>query len=304
MSVALVINRRAGYNRAARIAPYLLEQLTSAGVDFIEISESTVDAALERLQAEVRQVDAIVAVGGDGTVHYAAQLAWRHAVPFGIVAAGSGDDIARGCGLPFGRKPADVRRAADYLVKSLVAGDAAAVDGAVVTTVSGDSRLVLAVAGCGFDSRVSVLSDKITFPRGTARYIYALFRTLSKFEPIKFRIQLDDELKEVEGMLADTANAPTFGGGMRIAPSASMNDGLLDLMFLHKVKIPTLLYLFSKIFKGTHVNHSAVDVWRAKTIHIDAPGEQIWGDGEFISHSPVTIRVAPAAIQILGARLP
>lgn len=302
MKVALVVNRRAGYNRAARVEPYLLRQFEASGIEFVEIAESSVQAAMDRVQELIAEIDAIVAVGGDGTVHTAAQLAWRHAIPLGIVAAGSGDDIAQGCGLPFGRKPADVERAVDHLVAALLAGERAAVDGAVVTTPEGAARLVLAIAGCGFDTRVSVIADRITFPRGTARYIYSLFRTLSRFEPIKFRLELDGESKELEGILADTANAPTFGGGMRLAPAARMNDGELDLVFLHKVSMPVLLFLFTKIFNGTHVSHPAVEIWRARSLFIDAPGEQIWGDGEFIAHSPVAIRVQPSAIQVVGAR--
>ena len=197
-------------------------------------------------------------------------------------------------------QPGRQRRAVDRLVSALHTGQQAPIDAAIVTTAEGDARLVLAVVGFGFDSRVSVIADRISFPRGTARYIWSFARTLTRFSAIDYTIEIDGEVRKVRGMLADVANAETYGGGMRIAPGASMRDGVLDLMFLGEVGLPTLLGLFGKIFKGRHVEHEAVQIWRGKHFVLSAEGEQAWGDGEYIAHSPVTVRVAPSAITLIG----
>lgn len=303
MTIALIVNRSAGHDRAARIEQYVKDKLDAAGVEYIDIIERGVDAAVERMRNHAGGVDAIFAAGGDGTVHYAAQMAWQYGVPLGIIPAGSGDDIARGAGLPHGRDLRDVQRSVDHLVEAWVAQDITALDGAIVTTEKGDSRLVLAVVSCGFDSRVSIVGARIKFPRGTMRYVWSMLLTLGQFEPISYRLEVDGNSREFRGMLMDIANAPTYGGGMRLSPDSKMNDGQLELLTLDQVGIPTLLGLFAKIFKGTHINHPKITVENVKQVRLHAEGEQVWGDGEYVGHCPVTVRMAPSVIRIVGARV-
>ena len=87
------------------------------------------------------------------------------------------------------------------------------------------TRWYLAVMSAGFDAAVNARANELIWPRGTARYVRAVFDELARFRPYGFRITLDDEVWEQTGTLVSVANTSSYGGGMRIAPDARWDDG-------------------------------------------------------------------------------
>lgn len=303
MTIALMMNMKAGVGRTQRLAAYVFEQFEKNGIPFEHVTGNSAAEAIENVSSRAHEFSAVVSVGGDGSVHTAAQVARRHKLPLGIIASGSGDDVARACGLPHGRNYEATQRAVDHFVQAWKSGDKSPVDGLVVKTGSGHERLVLAVISFGFDSRVSTRSARMTYLKGTFRYIAGMLVTLAKFEPIKYEAVIDGQRKDFSAMLVAMGNGSMFGGGMMVCPSAKVNDGEMDLCVVNSMSVGTLLTVFPKVFKGTHVHHPKVDTLRARELWINAPGEQIWGDGEFIGEHSMDVTCVPGALEIYGVRL-
>jgi len=303
MPVALMLNAKAGTNRTRMLSTYVYEQFDKHGIEYILVEAGSAAEAIDRASAMAGDVEAIVAVGGDGSVHTAAQVAWKHDLPFGIIASGSGDDVARACGLPHGRSLAAIRGAVDHFVSAWLNRDITPVDGLAVRTSDGRDHLVLAVLSAGFDSRVSLTSQDFLWIRGTLRYITAMLATLRRFEPIPYDMHVDGNLSSFKAMMVCVGNGSMFGGGMKVLPAARVNDGLLDIMVVNQISRPTLLGIFPKVFNGTHITHPAVEISQARTVHIAAPGEQAWGDGELLGVAPIEISIQPGCIKLVGARV-
>jgi diacylglycerol kinase (ATP) len=135
---------------------------------------------------------------------------------------------------------------------------------------------------------------------GTGTYIAAVVKTLSRFTPANFRIELDDEVVEGLHMLVVVGNAISYGGGMKVTPDASVVDGLLDVCLLAEVSKGTFLRTFPKVFRGTHVRHPAVRMARATRIKVEADRRvMIYADGERVGAAPAVFDVLPAALAVV-----
>ena len=174
-------------------------------------------AASAREALRSSRLDVLVVVGGDGMAHLGTNLVAGTGIPLAIVAAGTGNDNARELGLPL----RDARAAS----ASVTAGHTRSVDAGRCNPRAGEDRWWLGVLGGGFDSVVAERAGRMTWPRGPLRYNLAIARELPTFRPIPYVVTVDDLRIETEAMLVAVANGPAFGGGMRVAPDASYEDG-------------------------------------------------------------------------------
>lgn len=303
MTVCLMMNLKAGVGRTERLASYVIEQFTVNNIPYELITANSAEQAIELANSKAHTYSAVVAVGGDGSVHTAAQVAYRNQLPLGIIASGSGDDVARATGLPHGRNYEATQAAADHFFASYLANDKSRIDCLQAITADQHLHVVLAVMSCGFDSRVNANSSKMTYLKGTFRYIAAMLRTLGRFSPINYKTIIDGQDRSMPAMLMAVGNGSMFGGGMKVTPRAKVNDGLLDILIVHKVSIPKFLTIFPGVFTGAHLKSSSCEYITATSITMDAPGEQVWGDGEYLGPAPVRVQIQPLSIEIFGARL-
>jgi diacylglycerol kinase (ATP) len=279
----------------------MLTALSRRGHDVRDLTGDSPETALgQARQAVVDGLDALVVVGGDGVVHLGANVVAGTDLPLGIVAAGSGNDIARAADLPMH----DVSAAVHALERGLESGGRP-VD-AVRTGAPGyeATRWYLAVLSAGFDAAVNARANELIWPRGTARYVRAVFDELARFRPYGFRITLDDEVWEQSGTLVAVANTSSYGGGMRIAPHARWDDGLLDVVIAGPLSRAGLIGLFPRVFPGTHVRHPACSVVRARRVllepsHAGPVPPAAFADGERIGPLPIQAEVVPGAVRLL-----
>lgn len=296
--VIVLGNRNAGGGRASRALPELLHALRAAGHGFRVIDEPSPARARSAL-AEIGSAAAIIACGGDGTVHLALQTAIRANLPLGIIPAGSGDDCARSIGLPHGRRRRDVQRAIDHCLQHF--GERRAVDVIWAQAADGNREAFLGVLGAGFDSIVNAKANTLRFPPGTAKYIRAMLSELGRFTPIPYRLEFPDRSEDVSGMLIAVGNGSTYGGGMKVCPGADVHDGQAEILIVGRLPKLAFLRLFPKVFSGAHVHHPVTRVLTGSQFTLHAPGQQAWADGEYIGPAPVHLEVAPGAVQIIGA---
>lgn len=296
--IVVIANRNAGGGRATAALPLLLKRLREAGHGIRVVDEPDL-ALAKRALGSLSGAQAVIACGGDGTVHLALQYALAQQLPLGIVPAGSGDDIARAFGLPHGRRARDVRRAIDHCVANI--GNTDLVDVIWARTADGNREAFAGVLGAGFDSIVNARANTLTFPPGTAKYVRAMLAELGKFKPIPYRLQFEHESLEVSGMLIAVGNGSTYGGGMRVCPGADVRDGVAEILIVSELPKLRFLRLFPKVFSGAHVRHPATRILSASAFTLEAPGQTAWADGEYIGTMPVRLEVQPLALAVIGA---
>lgn len=289
---AILINPTSGKGRNASNAPQALDRLREHGLDVTTLLAGTAEAGLELArQAVADGVDALVACGGDGTVHLALQAVYGTDTVLGIVPVGTGDDIARSLQIPRG----DPRGAADIIA----GGRIRTVDYAVVRAADGTERAFLAVMSAGFDSEVNARANALRWPTGKSRYVLATVAELGVYRAADFTISVDGRTVHEPGMLLAIGNGPSYGGGMFVCPGARLDDGQLDLTFLIKTSKATFLKTFPRVFKGTHVGRPVVRTMRGARIHVEAPGQTAFADGEYVGPLPVDVHVVPRGLRVL-----
>jgi len=206
-----------------------------------------------------------------------------------VIPAGGGNDAARSLGLP-----ADPLAAAGLLTRLRRRP-------ADLATVAG--RAYLNVAGAGFDSEVNRLANqRLRWARGRPRYVGAVLAELVVGRPATFELVLDGQATRLQAWLVAVANGPSYGGGMRVAPAASLDDGLLEVVVIGEIGKLEFLRTFPQVFSGRHVEHPAVAVHRAARVDLDADRTlAVYADGEPAGTLPATFEVRPAAVTVLAA---
>lgn len=290
--VGLVVNPAAGAGDAAARSLGLQAGLRSAGAEVVPLSARTAGTALAVASRAVRDglVDVLVVAGGDGMAHLGVNACAGTDVPLGIVALGTGNDIAAGLGLPVHDAAASLAMICGGAVRAV---DAGRVDGPEHRPWFGGTLYA------GFDALVNARANGWRWPRGQSRYTLAVVRELPTFTAIPYAITVDGARTETEAMLVVVANAASYGGGMQVTPAARMDDGLLDVLILSRVRRSEFLRVFPRVFTGEHVDHPAVTILRGAEVRLEADGITAWADGEPFHPTPLTARVVPGAVRAL-----
>ncbi len=157
------------------------------------------------------------------------------------------------------------------------------------------------VLASGFDSRVNDRGNRMRWPAGRFKYDLAMAAELAAFKPVPYRITLDGgDVHETEATLVAVGNGSSYGGGMRICAGAEPDDGLFDITVVGPCSRTTLLKVFPRVYKGTHLDHPAVTVHRAATVELVAPGTTGYADGEPLGALPLTAECVPGAVRVLA----
>ena len=293
--VVVAINPSAAFGKNLTAGDQTVSALEEAGFRVTALRAES----YELLQGQLNRAltltpDALVVVGGDGMVSLAVNMVAQTSIPFAVVPAGTGNDLARGIGLPVG----DLSRCISLMVHSL-AREPQRLDLGRITSVDGSQvRWFASILSAGFDAIVNERANAMHWPKGKSRYTLALLLELFALKPVRYSLTVDGSPREESAMLISVANNSTMGGGMRVAPEASMRDGLLDVFVLRPLSRVRFLRLFPRVFAGTHVTEPEVMIERGKTVVLDAPGIVAYADGERVWSLPVHVDVVPAAVRV------
>ena len=295
--LTLVVNERSGGGRAGRILPKvarrLREQVPTAELHIISSSSWTEAEKLTRAAAlEARPGDALLVMGGDGMAHLGLNAAAGTEATLGLIPAGTGNDFARGVGVP---------RTVDEAVGVIVAGRIRTVDLAHISNDTFPRRYVGAVVSTGYDARVNRSTNHIRLRLGALSYGYIAMRELASFSPLHYAMIIDGVRRRQEAMLVAVSNTGVFGGGMRIAPDADPADGFLDVTVVGPVSRTTLLRLLPSMYSGAFVKHPCVEQFRARSIELAGEGLFVMGDGEELGEVPVRVECVPGVLKVFVA---
>ncbi|ASY23882.1 diacylglycerol kinase (ATP) [Candidatus Nanopelagicus abundans] len=277
----LVANETAGKGKALQLANQFTDLLSQANQEFTLINEKSYEKTIEKLKAELSTnfYSKLIAVGGDGLVNLCLQHLAQSGLTLGVIPAGTGNDFARAVGLN--------KMSMNELFNLFTRTDPIKIDLGHVKSSTAEKWFVQ-VLSTGFDAEVNSRANKIKWPRGKSKYTISTVRTLARFKPINYKIDIDSRKFDQSAMLFTIANGETYGGGMRICPGASNSDGFFEILLVRPVSRFVLLTIFPKVFKGNHIPHQKIDTYRAKVVTISAP-TSAYADGEYVAHLPITV---------------
>lgn len=287
-SARLVVNPAAGRGAGRKALPRLFRLAQAAGVT-VEISESREHLAALARQAVAEGIERLIVAGGDGTQHLALQALPGSATALAVLPLGSGNDLAAALGMP----------------RELEAAFAAALTGTITRIDVGRlaGEYFAGVAGLGFDSEVARHAQGVRLLRGKAIYVYSVLRALGSFRPPLLTLRSDGGDYQGPAMLVAFGNIHRYGGGVAIAPDARPDDGLLDVVIVGAVSKPELLRVFPRAYRGAHVPHPKITIFRARHIEValDRP-LAVYGDGEAMAEvgpAGATVELVPRALAVV-----
>lgn len=244
------------------------------------------DASRELIQGLAKQgVERVIAFGGDGMSHLAANALVGSDTIMGIVSGGTGNDAATGLGLPAKLGPAC---------------EAALAPARSIDMIESVAGVAFTVAIVGFAAEVNARAETMSFPKGGAKYTVATLAELPRLKTYPLTITIDGVAHDASPNLLAIANLPFFGGGMKIAPDADPNDGMLDIVVMGPAPRLAFAALLPTVFSGRHVRSRHVTQYRGREIRIQGAAASIRSDGELWGALPTTFRARPDAIKIAG----
>lgn len=309
----VLLNPRAAGGRAARAWPGFADELRHIlGPFSVVITESRGDATQRVRAAVAAGARCIVVVGGDGTLNEAvnglvagdaARAPWFDPdLRFGFVPCGTGTDFARSVGLG---GSGGVQAALDALRH----GRERRIDlGRVAFGAS--ARLFVNVAGCGLAGDVVRSVDTMSWARPLGArllFLLATLRSLARYRAQPVRVTIDDEALDIDDLCTlAVANGGYFGGGMRVAPEARLDDGLFDVVSIRgAANRLALLPRLPRLYDGSHVALPIVRIRRARCVTVTPLakiGAPLWLDldGESPGAAPASFEVLPGALRLMA----
>jgi len=259
--------------------------------------------------ASSEDADAILIFGGDGTVHrHLAQLAKLN-LPVLIVPCGSGNDFARALKL---RGMDDALAAWRGFCSG--AQNVKTIDLGVITSLAGEApsphkHYFGSIGGVGLDAETARRANRLTpWLRGHGGYALSLPPALVRFTLRRMKISLPvpDQPERLAAHLdqpvfmAAFANTPAYGGGMKIAPRAQMDDGQLDVCVIREIGKLKLLSLFPAVYFGRHLKIPQVDYFQTARLRIETEVPlEVYADGEYVCHTPIDVSVVRDALKAI-----
>ena len=293
MRIIILVNPNAGRGKARLVLREALEVVRREGIN-ADVQKSR-DAehllALAR-QAAAEKPDAIVSLGGDGTQHYVLNGITGSEIPLGLIPCGSGNDLAKGLGIP-----TQARAAA----KALCAGHTRRVDLGRV-----GSTFYSCIAGAGFDSVVTrYANERVRRLRGSWAYGWSILRSLENYRPEPLEITSDALQFSGEVIFAVAGNNVSYGGGLRLTPRAKLDDGLLDVCIVPYIGKWELLRWIPSTYRGQHLRHPRIIYFQTPKVSFQSSSRlELFGDGEFMQELPATIEVVPRVLSVIVPRVP
>jgi len=280
----LVVNPAAGGGRATKLLPTVQRAL--ADHDVLVTPTTSLNHADELTAAAIADDRVVVAMGGDGLVGRVAGTVAELKGVMAVVPGGRGNDFARFIGVP-----KDVVSACDLIPTAVET----AVDLGYV-----DDRAFVGIASVGFDSEVQERVLRTKVPLGELVYLYGALATVRAWKAARFTYEVDGVEGSVTGWSVVVANSGMYGGGMNIAPSASVTDGALELVTISECSRRHFLRVLPRVFKGSHVSDWTVAQHRGASVTLDADRPfRVFADGDPIGALPCTITVKPGALRVL-----
>ncbi|ARK31474.1 diacylglycerol/lipid kinase family protein [Halalkalibacter krulwichiae] len=288
-----IVNKTSGNGRSVKVWSEIEKILQRKEVEYsVVLSENKIE--LYEFITDLRQsnetVDGVIALGGDGTIHEIINHLLGMKVPFTVLPTGSGNDFARARGITknYEQEIDKILKKEHQKIDLLKVGD----------------KHCMTVVGIGFDGKVAKEANELKLKKwlGGLAYLIIIFKVLICYKPTYTKLMLNQEERIIEKVwLIAIANHPYYGGGMKICPQATSDDGKLDICIIHSLPKWRLLFLLAAVFKGKHVDMSGVEYLQVESIEVET-NEPLYvtADGEIMGQTPTAVTVNKNALHVLS----
>ncbi len=303
-NIFVLVNPVSANGTTREVWPKIAEDMRQRGLEFETHMTTAAGNATEAVRdALKRGKTTIIAVGGDGTANEAVNGFFAGETPInpearlGIISRGTGCDFIKSLGIP-----KEYSGALDVIS----ANQERSIDLALVEYTQDDGspgkRWFANIADAGLGAAVCKRVNRVSKSAGgLLSYLTGTLWTALSYKNRCARIIADGKtVYDGSLILAAVANGNFFGGGMRLVPTASINDGKLDLIFVRAMSKLRFFSNLPKIYRGTHLSHPKISLYQVEEVEIigEKPIE-IELDGETPGNTPVRIRVFQGAIKVL-----
>ena len=298
-----IFNPVAGAGKAQKLYPDLISHCnTHFGKNYsISITNDKEDASAIASEISDNGIPLIVCVGGDGTINEVVNGLYKSGklinpeIELGVIDCGSGRGFSQSIGLPksFSEQFNLILNARGKLLD---------LGKCIYTNDNGikTDRLFVSECQIGIGSAVvSEVQDKHKFWGGKIAFGYVALKEVLKSRKYNLSVQYNNTVIKEKLVGVVIGNGHSCGGGMKLTPSAKVNDGILDLLVIHDMKIPELIRQFSKIYSGSHINSGRITYEQSDNIKIESDlGVMVETDGELLGKLPVEIKVVSKCLKV------
>lgn len=286
-----IVNPVSGNRRGKEVwlflQQYLIMNRISYSVEFTEKPGHAREIALNAINRS--DLQAIIVVGGDGTLHEVGNALVHTNIPVGYIPAGSANDFALAQKISFDPEQA-LERILNHQIRK-------------VDTADFGGRTMISFMGVGFDGAVAEAVNGSSWKRWlrSSAYTWGVLKLLKSYRPTQISLNIDGESFHYDDVwFIAITNIPNYAGGMKICPHAADDDGQLDICCVRDMSRSQLLRVFPSVYKGEHIDHPSITLHRGSEITIDSDTSlTAHADGEIIGKTPLSVSVRPQSLVIL-----
>ncbi len=285
----IIANPRAGHKRGSRAIKELRSLLEAKEIKYELFETQYPGHATELAQRLAEKGERrIITFGGDGTISEVVNATVNSEIELGIISVGTGNDLARSLNLPY-NKP-------EKALEVVLTGGLTKID----VGWEQDRCFISTLVFC-FPSIIAHETNKMKYLKGPPAFFIATYKAISHLRSIPVRITLDDITLKMNCTSVLIQNTRFCGGGLLMAPTARMDDGLFDVVVVGDIGKADLMLNFPKIYSGRHLKHPKFSLYRSRSVRIDTPiNLSKMFDGDIYGHTPVNAKVLRGAATIIS----
>lgn len=292
-----IVNEKAGNGKGARFWPKIKHKLLEKEMNYKKItskSEAYTRQSIKQI-AEKHAIQAIVVIGGDGTINSVLQEVKPLRLPLAIFPTGTGNDTARMFQLT--DDPTQfINQLHDRRLKD-------------IDLLQVNDRFGITVAGIGIDAMIAEKVNESTYKSllgsvklSSLSYLIAIFQIAVSFQPFQTMISIDGK-SETFGhtWLIACGNTTFYGGGLHICPHADPTDGQLQITMFHSLpRLKALLRILPTVLSGKPNEKDGISYRVGKEVSITTKLPiKVVLDGEIIAQTPISIRIHRQALRLI-----
>jgi diacylglycerol kinase (ATP) len=299
---AFLVNPASGGGAAPTVVVPLARALREAGAEVAITYTTSASETPALVDAAVARDAVVVSVGGDGMLSSVAGSVAERGGVLAVVPAGRGNDFARMLAIPTGTAAQ---------ARLLLHAEPRPIDLLRATQADGSSYVVAGSVYAGVDARAAEIVDRSHWLPSRLQYPYAAVRALATYRPVECTLEVDGVRTTHQAATVVVANSRFYGKGMAIAPTASVDDGLLDVIVIEAAGHLDLIRSLPKVYDGSHVDLAEVTVRTGRSVslsglHRGGAAVPVGADGESLGAlsadpaTPLTVDLLPAAVLVLA----
>lgn len=290
MSMAIIANPLAGRGRGKRTAEQVEQILNDRKIDFEIMYTKYHRHGIELAHKASKNHELVVALGGDGTIGEVLEGIWQTSSTLGIIPGGTGNDYARGLGIP-----RNVEGALQVLLEKNISTFDVGVE---------QDKVFGVLASIGFPVHViqHVNDNRDGAFKGSLAILASLVSTIRNLQSYPVRITIDDITLEKNVVGVFLMNMPYGGGGLKFAPQAHFNDGHFSVVIVEEIGKMELAVTLPKVYFGKHTNHPAVTILTGSEVKIESEPLVRMFDGDMYGTTPLRAKIMPHAARVVVPR--